>query len=158
MNLRMQMGSSFWIIEFQSDIWRSSIQNKWLVFFSVAAILLLKMKQFCTTLLRNNMEFKFEFASAEEIFLKNVYALTRSFTAHLLLLTDPSICVSSPSQMPLGQCCWPTLSQSLPGLLLAASSQHARTNFACAPSTTWAGASSAKRLTGGYCCSGSTEY
>lgn len=85
--------------------------------------------------------------------MKNINLLTRSFTVHLLLLTALSVCVCvySPSQMPLGQCCWPTLNQSLPGLLLVASSQRARTSSASVPSTTWAEASSAKRLTGWYC-------
>lgn len=61
------------------------------------------------------------------------------------------MCVCSLSQMLLGQCCWPILSQCLLGLPLVASSQPARTSSACVPLTMWAEASSAKRLTG-WCC------
>lgn len=62
----------------------------------------------------------------------------------------------SPPQMLLGRCCWLILNQSLPGSLLGVSSRRARTSSACVPSTTWAEASSARRLTGGLAAS--TEY
>lgn len=54
----------------------------------------------------------------------------------------------SPPQMPLGRCCWPILNQSPLGLPSVAWFLHAPTSSGCVPSMMWAGASSAKKLTG----------
>lgn len=48
-----------------------------MAFFSTAAVLWENMKHWCAIKVGKNFEFKFEFASAGEIFLKNVNALNK---------------------------------------------------------------------------------